>query len=121
LINLRYHIENVEEEQLALAQGDAAMVADIFFQSNGDVDSMGFGDCMDSPNELEKDLHSPHKKPVDDGSHQSISSRTTPAAKTSIDLLIYPFIAGNLIEVAGKGLLLGEDPLNCSSAYLLQL
>jgi hypothetical protein len=31
LINLRYHIDKLEEEQQALAQGDAAMAADIFF------------------------------------------------------------------------------------------
>jgi hypothetical protein len=121
LNNLRYYSEKLEEEQQALAQGNAAMAADIFFQSDGEVDSMGFGDHMDSSNELEKDLHSPHKKPVKDGSHQSISSRTTTAVKASRDLLVYPFIAGNLMEVAGKGLLLGEDPVNCSSAHLLQL
>ncbi len=121
LINLRYHIEKLEEEQQALAQGDAAMAADIFFQSDGEVDSMGFSDHMDSPNELEKDLHSPHKIPADNVNHQSIISITTPAPKTSRHLLVYLFIAGDLMEVAGKGLLLGEDPLNCSSAHLLQL
>jgi hypothetical protein len=35
--------------------------------------------------------------------------------------LIYPFIAGDLVEKAAKGLFLGEDQLNCSSAHLLQL
>jgi hypothetical protein len=63
---------------------------------------------------LEKDLHSPSNKSLGDDSHQSISSRTTAATNASKDLLVYPFIAGVLMECAAKG-------LNCSSPHLLQL
>jgi hypothetical protein len=45
---------------------------------------------------------------------------TTAAANASKDLLVYPFIAGNSMLGAAKGLLLGEDPLNCSSSPLPQ-
>ena len=81
------------------------MAASTFFHSDGEVDSMGFdphSDLNDSPIEVEKEL---------------ISTVDSKEKK----LLVYPFIAGDLIETAAKGLLLGEDPITCSSAHLLQL
>lgn len=42
-------------------------------------------------------------------------------AVTKKPLLVYPFITEDLIDAAARGLLLGEDLLNCSSSHLLQL
>ena len=75
--------------------------------------------CKDSSSELEKELHSPSNESVVDGSHGTMSLKT--AAVNTSKKLVYPFIAGDLIESAAKGLLLGEVPLNCSSSHLLQL
>jgi hypothetical protein len=52
LVHLRYHIEKLEEEQQALAQGDAAMAADTLFHSEGSVDSMSLGSQIDSEDSL---------------------------------------------------------------------
>jgi hypothetical protein len=80
---------------------------------------MGLSDHMDSPNQLDKD--SPNKIPDDDPNYYSIIPTSTPELNASKKLLIYPFIAGDLVEKAAKGLFLGEDPMNCSSVHLLQL
>jgi hypothetical protein len=40
---------------------------------------------------------------------------------TKKPVLVYPFIAEDLIENADRCLLLGEDPLDCSSSHLQQL
>ncbi len=45
----------------------------------------------------------------------------TEVGNTSQKVLVYPLIAGDLIELTAKGLLLGKDPLTCSSTHLLQL
>jgi Ulp1 family protease len=64
----------------------------------------------DSPIEVEKQLHFP----CNNGTMTAVDNKEQ-------KLLVYPFIAGDLIETAADGLLLGEDPLTCSSTHLLQL
>ncbi len=67
------------------------------------MDSTGlepYTDCKDSPIELEMELHSPSNKPVVDGSHETMSLRTAAANTSKKKLLVYPFIAGDLIESA---------------------
>jgi hypothetical protein len=74
-----HRIWKLEEEQQAVAQGDAAMAADTVFHSDGEFDSMGLEthtDCKGLPIELEKVLHSPSNKPVVEGSPETTSLKT---------------------------------------------
>jgi hypothetical protein len=105
--------DKLDEEQQALAQGNAAMAADTLFHSKDSVDSMSLGSQIDSKDSLIFWRKIPPAK------YQKLLL-TSNANKTR-GILVYPFIAGDLIECASKGLLSGEDPIYCSLSHLLQL
>ncbi len=52
---------------------------------------------------------------------EEAASKLTPSKSANDVILVYPFIDGEAIEDAAKGLFLGEDPATCSAAHLLQL
>jgi hypothetical protein len=113
-VNLRYQVEKLEEEQQAMAEGDAALAASTLFHSDGSVDSMSLGSHLDSKDSLivlEEDSLCKKTDLVD-------QSQLTSNANKTRKVLVYPFIAGELIEYAGKGLLLGEDPIICPTSHL---
>jgi hypothetical protein len=98
-------LESITKEAADTTEPDwlNSMAVDSFFNSDGDIDSMGLDvsdDGKDSVISVEKEIIMTHNEPV---------------------ALVFPFVTGIEIENASKGLHLGEENSKISSSHILQL